>query len=64
MWQTVNDVSNRKVMANFFTDQWPKFTTIVSQEFTPRISEVLIANVLSFDFFFNFCSYCVVVCEP
>lgn len=42
MWQVVKDVQNGKMEANLYADKWPEFTTIISQEFTPRISEVAV----------------------
>jgi len=40
MWQLTDDVKNEKSKANLFVDEWPKFTTLVAQEITPRISTV------------------------
>ena len=40
MWQVVKDVQGKKMDAKIFTDQWPNFTTVITQEFTPRVSEV------------------------
>ena len=41
MYQVVKDTRDGLMEANLFTDGWPDFTTVVSQEFVPRLSEVL-----------------------
>lgn len=38
MYQVVKDTRDGKMEANFFTDDWPNFTTVVSQEFAPKFS--------------------------
>ena len=40
MWQVVKDTRDGFMEANIFVDNWPNYTTVVSQEFTPRLSEV------------------------
>ena len=40
MWHVVKDVQEKRVTANFYTDGWPNFTTVISQAFSPRLSEV------------------------
>ena len=40
MWQIVKEIHEKKLEANVYTDQWPNFTTVVSQEFTPKLSQV------------------------
>lgn len=41
MWQVVRDTYEGLMKANIYTDEWPKYTTVISQEFTPRLSEVI-----------------------
>ena len=41
MWQLTREVKDKRIKANLYVDDWPKFTTIISQEFTPRLSEVI-----------------------
>ena len=40
MWQVVRDTRDGLMEANLFTDDWPDYTTVVSQEFAPRLSRV------------------------
>ena len=40
MWQVVKDTKDGVMEANFYTDEWPNFSTIISQEFAPRLSRV------------------------
>jgi hypothetical protein len=40
MWQVVRDTRDGLMEANLFTDEWPNYTTVISQELAPRISEV------------------------
>ena len=40
MWQVVKDTKEGIMDANIFADDWPNFTTVVSQEFSPRLSRV------------------------
>jgi len=40
MSNVVEDVIDKKIDANVFVDQWPSFTTVISQEFSPCLSEV------------------------
>ncbi len=40
MYQVVKDTRDGRMEANFFTDDWPNFTTVVSQEFPPKLSNV------------------------
>lgn len=40
MWQVAKDAQDGLMEANLFTDDWPDFTTVISQEFKPRLSEV------------------------
>ena len=40
MWQVVRDTKEGLMEASFYTDGWPDFTTVVSQEFKPRMSDV------------------------
>jgi hypothetical protein len=40
MWQVVRDAHDGLMEANLFTDEWPNYTTVISQEITPRLSEV------------------------
>jgi len=40
MSNVIEDVIGKKVDANVFVDQWPRFTTVISQEFSPCLSEV------------------------
>ena len=49
MWQLTGEVKDKRIKANLYVDDWPKFTTIITQEFTPRLSEVII----SFNFVHN-----------
>ena len=39
MWQVVRDTRDGVMDANLFTDNWPNYTTVVSQEFAPRLSQ-------------------------
>ena len=39
MWQVVKDTRDGSMDANLFTDNWPDYTTVVSQEFAPRLSQ-------------------------
>ena len=39
MWQVVRDTRDGLMEANLFTDNWPDYTTVVSQEFAPRLSQ-------------------------
>ena len=41
MWQVVRDTQDGMMETNFFTDDWPGFTTVIAQEFEPRQSEVM-----------------------
>ena len=41
MWQVVRETQDGLMEANFYTDEWPDFTTVISQESAPRLSEVL-----------------------
>ena len=40
MWQVVRDTGDGLMDANLFTDDWPDWTTVVSQEFAPKLSQV------------------------
>ena len=40
MWQIVKENQEKKLEANVYTDQKLNFTTTVSQEFTPKLSQV------------------------
>lgn len=40
MWQVVRDTRDGLMDANLFTDVWPDYTTVVSQEFAPRLSQI------------------------
>ena len=40
MWQVVKDTRDGVMEAKLYTDEWPEFTTVISQEFAPRVSEV------------------------
>ena len=40
MWQVVKDTRDGLMEAKLFTDSWPDFTTVVSQEFVPKLSTV------------------------
>ncbi len=40
MYQVVKDTRDGRMEANFFTDDWPNFTTVISQEFAPKLSNV------------------------
>ena len=42
MYQLTKDIIDKTLEANLYVDQWPEYTTIISQEFTPRLSEVCI----------------------
>jgi hypothetical protein len=42
MWQVVRDTRDGRMEANLFTDEWPNYTTVISQEIAPRLSEVLL----------------------
>ena len=39
MWQVVRDTRDGLMDANLFTDDWD-YTTVISQEFVPRLSQV------------------------
>ena len=41
MYQLAKEVKDKRIKANLYVDDWPKFTTVISQEFTPRLSEVI-----------------------
>ena len=45
----VEDIVDKKIEANVFVDQWPSFTTIVSQEFSPCVSEVADIRIYTTD---------------
>ena len=45
----VEDIVDKKIEANVFVDQWPNFTTVVSQEFSPCISEVADIRIYTTD---------------
>ena len=40
MGQVVEDIVGKKIEAKVFVDQWPSFTTVISLELTPCLSEV------------------------
>jgi hypothetical protein len=44
MWQVVRDTHDGLMEANLFTDEWPNYTTVISQELAPRLSEVINLN--------------------
>ena len=45
----VEDIVDKKIEANVFVDQWPSFTTVVSQEFSPCVSEVADIRIYTTD---------------
>ena len=40
MWQVVRDTRDNLMKANLYTDDWPHYKAVVSQETVPRISQV------------------------
>ncbi len=42
VYQIVKDILDHSLVANLYVDQWPEYTTIITQEFRPRLSEVRI----------------------
>ena len=49
MSSIVEDIVDKKIEANVFVDQWPSFTTVVSQEFCPCVSEVADIRIYTTD---------------
>ena len=47
MFQLTKDIIDKTLEANLYVDQWPEYTTIISQEFTPRLSEVRIGYIIN-----------------
>ncbi len=54
MWQVAKDTHDNNLDAKLYTDQWPHFTTVISQEFSPKLSEVVMAFFLH-SLVFNHC---------
>ncbi len=42
VYHIVKDILDHSLVANLYVDQWPEYTTIITQEFRPRLSEVRI----------------------
>ena len=49
MGEVVEDIVEKKVEAKVFVDQWPSFTTVISQEFTPCLSELADIRIYTTD---------------
>ena len=45
----VEDIVDKKIEANVFVDQWPNFTTVISQEYSPCVSEVADIRIYTTD---------------
>lgn len=40
MWQLAKDVQDGIIKATFLADEWPDFTTVISQVLDPHLSDV------------------------
>ena len=45
----VEDIVDKKIEANVFVDQWPSFTTVISREYSPCVSEVADIRIYTTD---------------
>lgn len=40
MYQVVREMRDGMMRGHIYSDGWPNFSTIITQEFSPRLSEV------------------------
>ena len=45
MYEVIREMKEGRINGCLYTDGWPHFSTAVTQEFTPKLSEVHIAGV-------------------